>query len=171
MPHETDEIKQQIQEFVAGNRISKAINALIEYFTNNGDEQRHQAAIKLSAQYNRINKKLNLSEITQEKADVGISKIINAILKIFDEIPIFDADEDHETHRQLASESKDRFGQRIIQISSLLIILFLIIGIGLSIYMQGFDPIIKAVQASLFVVGASMVAFGLLFMVKKYILD
>jgi len=161
-----NEIKQKVQDFVASNKISKAISLLVEYFTKVDDSPRQNAALKLSAQYKRINKKVNLSEMTQEKADVGISRIINSILNIFEEIPIFDDDDDH-----APTNATDNFGKRIILISSLLIILFLIAGITASIFVQGLDPIKKAVQASLFVVGASMTAFGLLFMVKKYILD
>ncbi len=161
-----NEIKHKVQEFVASNKITKAISLLIDHFTNVDDAPRQAAALKLSAQYKRINKKVNLSEMTQEKADVGISKIINAILNIFEEIPLF------ENEDELATDAKsDKFGKRIILISSLLIILFLIAGITASIFVQGLDPIKKAVQASLFVVGASMTAFGLLFLVKKYLLD
>lgn len=161
-----DEIREKVKDFVANNKITKAISLLIDHFTQVEDEPRQMAALKLSAQYKRINKKVNLSEMTQEKADVGISKIINAILHIFEEIPLFDDD-----HDEGIADTKDNFGKRIILISSLLIILFLISGITASIFVQGLDPIKKAVQASLFVVGASMTAFGLLFMVKKYILD
>ncbi|MFT4568212.1 MAG: hypothetical protein ACI9FN_003181 [Saprospiraceae bacterium] len=100
--------------------------------------------------------------MTEENAQVGMSKIIDAILNIFDVIPILN-DEN-------SGGQTDKFGERIIQISALLIILFFIVGVGLAAYTQGFEAIIKAIQAYLFVVGVSMVAFGLLFLVKKHIL-
>ena len=164
MPFNTpQEVEAQVQELVSNSKLSKAITLLIGYFKEVGDEPRHQATLKLSAQAKSIEKKLMMTEITEEAANVGFSKITDAILNIFEAIPLIADDAS-------PSSETDKFGERIIQISALIIIVCLIVGIILAVVTQGVDPIIKALQASLFVVGASMVAFGLLFLVKKYII-
>lgn len=163
MPQTNDEIEALVQDLVAKDKLSKAIDLLREHFKEVDDQPRHQVILKLSAQTKTIEKRLQLSEITQEDANVGMSKIMDATLNIFSVDPSLQFEAN-------VSKTEDKFGERIIQIASLIIILFLLIGIIASVVTQGVDPIIKAVEASLFVVGASMVAFGLLFMVKKYIL-
>lgn len=157
-----EEIQSQVQDLVANNKLTKAIALLVAHFKELDDDPRHQAALKISGQMKAIEKKLNMSEMTQENADVGISKIKDAILNIFDKIPFMEEED--------VPVERDKFADRIIQVSALLIILFLIIGIIAAISVEGFSPIIDALIASLFVVGTAMIAFGLLFMVKKYIL-
>ena len=166
MPNNTEEIEAQVQDLVAKDKLAKAIDLLLVHFKEVNDQPRHQAIVKLSAQTKTVQKRLQLSEITQEDANVRLSKIMDTILNIFTIDPSLQEDRP----RNVGS-SPDKFGERIIQVAAIIILLFLVLGIIASIVTQGIDPIVKAIEASLFVIGASMIAFGLLFMVKKYILN
>jgi hypothetical protein len=150
-------IESTVKNLVKANKLTKAITHLLEHYKKVEDDPRHDKSILLSSDLIDNEKKYSSLLITKKEYDDRLGEIKLDILNIFDPI----------TPKR---KEEDRFGERIIQIAVILIILFLIIGIIAAVYTQGFDPIEKALQASLFVIGVSMVAFGLVYLVKKYIL-
>ena len=140
MPNNTEEIKAQVQDLVAKDKLAKAIDLLLVHFKEVNDQPRHQAIVKLSAQTKTVQKRLQLSEITQEDANVRLSKIMDTILNIFTIDPSLQEDRPINV-----APPPDKFGERIIQVASIIILLFLVLGIIASTVTQGIDPIIKAI--------------------------